>query len=181
VLGAYDFNNDQAADIMYVAPPATDGTQAMRVLMATPPRTCANVSAGSIPAGFTPIKLASFTGTNNGDVLARNNTTGAIRIITLSGAGITLPPYPFDPDNILSPCTPTSLSLTQTSIISATSDPTWSIFATGDFNGDGIFDIAFRLPNNTLTVWLMQPGGANPVVINNAGSIPNGFSAFPLQ
>jgi hypothetical protein len=180
VLGGHDFNNDGSADLVYVAPAATDGTSTVRVLMATPPRTCANVSGGTLPAGFTAIKLADFTGSRTGDILARNSTTGAIRITTYSGAGLTLPPYPFNPDDILSPCTPTSLALTQTATSTASSDPSWTIFATGDFDGNGIFDIAFRRPDNTLVVWLMQSGGASPVVIN-AGSVPTGFSAFPLQ
>jgi Calx-beta domain/Metallo-peptidase family M12/Divergent InlB B-repeat domain len=180
VLGAVDLNGDGAADLIYIAPPAADGTQTMRVLMATPPRTCANLLAGSIPAGFTAIKLADFTGNRRGDVLARDNATGAVRILSLSGAGVTLPPYTLDPDNILSPCTPTSLSLTQTTAGNFSSDASWVVFATGDFNGDGIFDIVFRRPDNSLVVWLMQAGGANPVVIN-AGSVPAGFVALPLQ
>lgn len=181
LLGAADLNGDNAADMVYVAPAASDGTQAMRVLMATPQRTCANLSGGTIPSGFTPIKLADFTGSRRGDVLARNNTTGAIRIISLSAAGLTLPPYTGRPDDRDASCTSSSLIVSQTSVINTTSDATWSVYATGDFDGNGLFDIVFRRPSdNALIVWLMQAGGASPTVIN-AGTAPSGFSAIALQ
>ena len=175
LLGAMDLNADNAADMVYISP-----TNEIRVLMATPARTCANLTGGTITAGSTAIKLADFTGNRRGDVLARNSTTGAIQIIALSAVGLTLPAYTGAPDDPLASCTASGLSVTQTASYTFASDPTWSIFATGDFNGDGIFDIVFMQPNRTLTVWQMNPNGAAPTVFN-AGTAPANFSAFPLQ
>jgi len=179
LLGAADLNGDGAADMIYVSP-----DNVVRVLMATgtvaAPRTCANLSGGTIPVGSTPIKLADFTGNRRGDILTRNSTTGAITITALSAVGLTLPAYTGAPDDPNASCTSSSLSVTQTAPYTFASDPTWSIFATGDFNGDGIFDIVFMQPNRTLTVWQMNPNGAAPTVFN-AGTAPANFSAFPLQ
>ncbi len=175
LLGATDLNGDGAADMVYVSP-----ANAMRVLMATPNRTCANLSGGSLPTGFNPIKLADFTGARKGDVLARNPTTGDIKIITLDATGLTLPPYTGTPDDPNASCTSSNLTVPQTSTISIGSTSTWTIYATGDFNGDGIFDIVFLRPDNQLVVWLMNANGAMPTVIN-AGPAPTGFSPFPLQ
>ncbi|MBC7622548.1 MAG: hypothetical protein H7232_04090 [Aeromicrobium sp.] len=175
LVGAADLNNDSAADMVYVSP-----SNEIRVLMATPSRTCANLSGGTIPAGSSAIKLADFTGNRRGDILARNGTTGRIDIVSLSAAGLTLPAYTGAPDDQNASCTSSSLSVTQTAAYTFASDPTWSIFATGDFNGDGIFDIVFMQPNRTLTVWQMNANGAAPTVFN-AGTAPANFTAFPLQ
>jgi hypothetical protein len=179
LLGAADLNGDNAADMIYVSP-----DNVVRVLMATgtvaAPRTCANLSGGTLPAGATAIKLADFTGNRRGDILARNSGTGAITVTALSAVGLTLPAYTGAPDDPNASCTASSLSVTQTASYTFASDPTWSIFATGDFNGDGIFDIVFMQPNRTLTVWQMNANGAAPTVFN-AGTAPANFSAFPLQ
>ncbi|MFN8987584.1 MAG: trypsin-like peptidase domain-containing protein [Burkholderiales bacterium] len=175
LLGAADLNGDNAADMVYVSP-----DNVVRVLMATPARTCANLSGGTIAAGSTAIKLADFTGNRRGDILARNAATGGIQVISLSAAGLTLPSYTGAPDDPNASCTSSSLSVTQTASYTFASDPTWSIFATGDFNGDGIFDIVFMQPNRTLTVWQMNPNGAAPTVFN-AGTAPANCSAFPLH
>jgi lysyl endopeptidase len=175
LLGAMDLDGNNAADMVYISP-----SNEIRVLMATPSRTCANLTGGTIAAGSTAIKLADFTGNRRGDVLARNSTNGAIQVIALSAAGLTLPPYTGAPDDPLASCTASSLSVTQTAVYTFASDPTWSIFATGDFNGDGIFDIVFMQPNRTLTVWQMNANGTAPTVFN-AGTAPANFNAFPLQ
>jgi hypothetical protein len=181
LLGTGDFNQDGAADLVYLAPPGADGTSEIRVLMATPGRTCANVSGGKLPAGFNAIKVADFTSYRTGDILMRNDTTGEIRVITLSAAGLTLPAYTQNPDDILSPCTPTNLTLFQTADYSWHSDPTWSIFATGDFDGDKASDIVFRQPDNTLTLWFINPATQRPSWVPNVGSAPVGFKPIPLQ
>ncbi|MFM7461626.1 MAG: hypothetical protein ACKO15_12420, partial [Burkholderiales bacterium] len=174
LLGAADLNGDNAADMIYVSP-----DNVVRVLMATPSRTCANLSGGTIPAGASAIKLADFTGNRRGDILARNSTTGAITIVSLSAAGLTLPAYTGTPDDPNASCTSSSLSVTQTATYTFASNPAWSIFATGDFDGDGIFDIVFMQPDRTLTMWKMGANGAQPTVFN-AGTAPSNFSPFPL-
>jgi hypothetical protein len=177
LLGAADLNLDGAMDMIYVSP-----ANAMRALMATPSRTCANLSAGSLPTGFSALKLADFTGNRRGDVLLRNPTTGEVRIISLDAAGLTLPTFTGDPDDQNASCTSSTLSLTQTVLnVSATTDPTWTYFASGDFNGDGVFDIVWKRPDNTLTLWLMNANGAAPTVINNAGTAPTSATPLSLQ
>jgi photosystem II stability/assembly factor-like uncharacterized protein len=176
LLGATDLNGDGAADMIYVSP-----ANAMRVLMATPSRTCANLSGGSLPTGFTALKLADFTGNRRGDVLARNAATGEVRLVGLNAMGLNLPPYTGAADDPNASCTGSTLSLAQTVFNIGTADPTWSFFATGDFNGDGIFDVVWRQPNGTLTLWLFNANGAAPSVISNAGTAPSGMNAAPLQ
>jgi hypothetical protein len=70
--------------------------------------------------------------------------------------------------------------VTQTATYTFASNPAWSIFATGDFDGDGIFDIVFMQPDRTLTMWKMGTNGAQPTVFN-AGTAPSNFVPFPLQ
>jgi len=175
LLGAADLNGDNAADMVYVSP-----ANAVRVLMATPARTCANLSGGTLAAGSTAIKMADFTGNRRGDILTRNATTGEVQIVVLNATGLTLPAYTGLPDDPNASCTSSSLSVTQTATYAFNSTPSWTIFATGDFNGDGIFDIVFMQPDRTLTLWQMNANGAAPTVFN-AGSAPANFTPFPLQ
>lgn len=176
LLGAVDLNGDRAADMIYIGPANT-----MRALMATATRTCANFSAGSIPAGFSALKLADFTGRRKGDVLVRNSSTGEVRVISLDASNVVLPAFTANPDDQNASCTSTSLSVDQTVFSIGTADPGWSIYATGDFNGDGIFDIAWRKPDGKLAVWLMAANGAAPTVIQDAGPAPINYTTLPLQ
>ena len=176
LLGAADLNGDGAADMVYVSP-----TNTIRILMATHNRTCANLSGGSIPTSFTALKIADFTGQGRGDVLIRNATTGEVRLISLDATGLILPPYGGAPDDPNASCTSSTLSVAQTTLNIGSADPSWVLYATGAFNGDGIYDIVWRRPDNTLTVWLMKANGAAPIVINNAGTAPTNTTPLPLQ
>jgi hypothetical protein len=176
LLGAADLNADGAADMVYVSP-----TNTMRVLMATPNRTCANLNGGSIPAGFTALKIADFTGQGRGDILIRNASTGEVRLISLNATGLTLPPYTGAPDDPNASCTGSSLSVTQTSFNLGTVNLAWTLYATGDFNGDGIYDIVWNRPDNALVLWQLTPSGGTPTIINNAGVPPANTTALPLQ
>jgi hypothetical protein len=176
LLGAADINGDGSSDMIYVSPANT-----MRALMATPNRTCANLNGGAIPAGFSALKLADFTGLGRADVLIRNAVTGEVRLIGLNATGLTLPPYAGAPDDPNASCTSSLLAVTQSQYNIGTADPTWALYVTGDFNGDGIFDIVWKRPDNTLTLWLMSANAAAPTVINNAGTAPANASALPLQ
>ncbi|AMS31352.1 hypothetical protein AEM42_01120 [Betaproteobacteria bacterium UKL13-2] len=181
LLGAADLNLDGAMDMIYVSP-----ANAMRALMATQARTCANLSAGSLPTGFTALKLADFTGRRRGDVLIRNATTGEVRIISLDATGITLPTYTGDPDDQNASCTSSTLTVQQSAYayvgvgVNINTDPTWTYYASGDFNGDGIFDIVWKRPDGTLTLWLMN-ASAIPTIVNNAGTAPVSTKPIPLQ
>jgi serine protease len=176
LLGAADLNSDNAADMIYISPEGN-----IRALMATPNRTCANLSAGALPTGFTALKLADFTGRGKGDMLIRNPNTGETRLLALNAVGLALPPYTGAPDDQNASCTASTLTVSQSSITLPNTNVGWQFFASGDFNGDGIVDIVWRLPNNTFTVWLMNANGASPNVISNAGTLPANSVALPLQ
>ena len=151
---------------------ATLAANQIRVLMGTPNQTCANFSGGSVPAGFTALKYADFTGAGRGDVLLRNNATGEVRLLSLNATGLTLPPYVGDPQDKNASCTASNLALTTITRVLPVTPAAWKIFAIGDFNGDGITDIAWAQADGSVVVWLMQPSGSSPQVIFNAGGVP---------
>ncbi len=175
LLGAADINNDGAADMLYINP-----VNQIRVLMATPSRTCANLNAGSIPAGFVALKAADFTGKGRADILVRNATNGQAGLISLDARGLTLPAPIANPDDPNASCTPSSLVVGNTFIALPDTDPTWQFFASGDFNGDGVMDIVFRKPDGTLVLWLMSSSApSNPIILMNAGTVADGFNIQP--
>ncbi len=176
LLGAFDLNDDGAADMIYVSP-----DNAIRALMATPGRTCANLTAGAVPSGFSALKLGDFSGRRKGDIVIRNTATGEVRLLQLDAAGLSLPAYTGAPDDQNASCTSSALSVLQTSRSVGFSDPTWKILASGDFNGDGISDIVWQQPDGSLAIWLMNPSGIAPTVITNAGAVPISGVALPLQ
>lgn len=175
LLGAADINNDGAADMVYINP-----ANQIRVLMATPLRTCANLTAGSVPTGFTALKATDFTGKGRADILVRNATTGQTGLISLDARGLTLPPSFANPDDPNASCTPSSLIVGNSFIALPDTDPTWQFFASGDFNGDGVMDIVFRKPDGTLVLWLMSGSTpSNPIILMNAGTVTDGFNIQP--
>ena len=146
--------------------------------MATPARTCANLGVGNVPAGFTALKLADFTGNSRGDILFRNAATGEVRLMSLNAFGLTLPAATADPTDPNATCTASALTIATSTVNLPQTDPTWTFYASGDFNGDGTTDIVWKQPDGTLTVWLMNANSAMPTPINNAGTAPAGFSVF---
>jgi hypothetical protein len=173
LLGARDINGDGAADMAYISP---DG--AIRMLMATAGRTCANLSAGTVPTGMTALKFDNFSGDGRGDILYRNNVTGAVQLAKLNATGLTLPPYAGLPDDPIASCTSSSLVVTNTAVTNLpASDPTWQLYAVGDYDGNGVTDIVWLQPNGQLTLWLMNAAGAAPTVVTNAGQEPFTYAA----
>jgi len=173
LLGAADLNGDGAADMIYISP-----DRQIRALMATANRTCANFAAGTIPAGFTALKLADFSGGNRGDILLRNSATGDTQLLSLSAAGLTMPAPSANPDDPNASCTATSQPLLSFSYPMPRTESNWRFFASGDFNGDGISDVVWIRPDNSLAVWLMNASGAQPWLISNAGTVPAGYVAL---
>jgi len=172
LLGAMDINGDKAADMLYIDPQGR-----MRVLMATPGRSCANLSAGTMPSGYAAIKFGDFTGNKRGDVLLRNMSSGQMGIVSLSAAGLVLPAPTAAPGDPNASCTSTPLQVAGTSLSLPSADPSWQFYAAADYDGDGIDDIVWRRPNGQLTLWRMKANGAAPVVVDNAGSAPEAMKA----
>ena len=175
LIGAADFDANGAADMVYVSP-----DNQVRVLMATPNRTCANLSAGVVPAGFRAIKLGDFSGSGRADLLMRHPTTGQTLLKTMNATGLSLPSFTGDPEDPNASCTSSALTLTTSDLGLLPSDPTWQLFATGDFDGNGIVDIAWRRPDGTITLWLLNRSTdfTAPTIIDNAGTVPAGFTVF---
>lgn len=176
LLGAADINFDGAADMVYISP-----ANQVRMLMATPLRTCANLLASNIPINFKALKIADFTGGRRGDILMRNPTTGDVMLMALNAAGYTLPlpgANGANPDDPNASCSPSPLVVATNMRILPATDPTWQFYAAGDLDGDGIMDIVWLRADGTLTVWLMNASGGVPTVLNNAGTAPIGFSVF---
>jgi hypothetical protein len=175
LLGAMDLNGDGAADMVYVSP---DG--GVRVLMATAQRTCANYSAGSLPAGFAAHRYDDFSGRGRGDLLLRNPVTGEVRLMTLDARSLQLPPPSANPDDPNASCTATTQSVPVNYINLPVSEKDWQIYATADLNGDGTADIVWQTPGGNLAVWLLSPSGALPAEIVNVGTVPiGGQTLFP--
>lgn len=178
LLGARDLNGDGAADMVYVSP---DGV--IRVLMATASRTCANYGAGNVPTGFTAMALADFTGNKRGDILLQNLTTGAVQLLSLDATGVQLPPPTANPDDPNASCTGTAGAVIGTKLIAmpglnptATNNP--QLYATGDFDGDGISDILWAQDWGELVMWSMRSNGVTPAIVYQAGTAPIGFVPF---
>ncbi|MCA2998437.1 MAG: hypothetical protein LW865_16180 [Betaproteobacteria bacterium] len=134
---------------------------------------------GDIPTNQSALKLEDFTGNGRGDILVRDSSTGFVSVIILDAVGLTLPPFTGAPDDPNASCSSSSVQIKSTTLSLIATDPSWQFYDSGDFNGDGIFDVVWRRPDGTLTLWLMNANGASPTVIANAGSSPQGF--VPVQ
>lgn len=174
LIGAVDLNGDAAADMLYISP-----NNEIRALMATAGRSCANLSAGTIPPGFTALKAASFSRYGRGELLVRNATTGEVRLISLDATGLALPPSTSDPNDPNASCTPSNLTVLSSISTWLTTDPTWRFYGTADFNGDGLADIIWIRQDATLTIWRSNGDNQPATVIDNAGVAPNGY--LPIQ
>jgi endo-chitodextinase len=172
LLGATDLNADNAADMVYISP-----DNQIRILMATSNRTCANMTAGFIPSGFTGLAFADFTGRNRGDVLIRNNATGQVSLLALNASGIPLPTYTGDPDDRNASCTPSTLVIPSQTITLPISNASWQFYAAGDYDGNGTFDIVWLKPDGTLALWLMGQDGNVQSNIPSAGSTAMGYAS----
>ncbi len=176
LLGARDLNGDGAADMVYVSP-----NKQVRVLMATPNRTCANLSGGALPSADTPFALGSFSGVGKGEIMSRDVNSGFVQFIALDAQGLQLPAYTGAPDDPNASCTSSSLTIPSTvTRVANAADPFWQFIAAVDLNGDGITDVVWRRTNDTaLIVWIMAAGGQVGAVYNNAGTLPLEYT--PIQ
>jgi hypothetical protein len=176
LLGAADLNGDGADDMLYVSP-----ANAMRVLMATPGRTCANLSAGNLPAGTAALRLGDFSGNRRGDVLGIGPQND-VKLYMLNAVGVDLPAFGGAPDDPNASCTPGgNRFVTQTTKNLGTVGQGWRYLGSGDFDGNGLLDVAWLQPDGNITLWLMNLGDAAPTIVSNAGVLPAGYSAYPLH
>ncbi len=169
LLGAADLNGDGAADMVYISP-----ANQVRVLMATAQRTCANFAAGTIPTGFSALRLADFAANGRAEILLRNNTSGEVRLMALDATSVVLPPFTANPDDQDANCTATTTTITNTISNLPNTDPTWKFYAAEDLDADGRADIVWRQPSGQLTLWKMN-GTFVPTVTINAGTAPANF------
>ncbi len=176
ILGSADLNGDGAAETVWVSP-----TNQIRFHMATANRTCANYGSATIDSRYVASHLASFTFANVPDVLARDPVTGEVQLLTLNASNVTPPPYTGAPDDPNASCTRTTGDVLPVWIRGLPSDPTWKIYATGDFNNDGVIDIVWIKPDGTLALWTMPAGGGAPIVNSNAGNAPLGYMGLSEQ
>ena len=172
LLGARDINGDGAADMVYISPEGN-----IRVLMATPARTCANLFAGTVPVGMTALRFGNFSGDGRGDILYRNSVTGAVQLAKLNATGLALPPFTGVPDDPIASCTSSALVIANTAVTNfPATDPSWSLYGVGDFDGNGSTDMVWLRPSGQLTLWLTN-SNAPPTEIANAGTAPFTVSA----
>jgi len=92
--------------------------------------------------------------------------------MSLNATGISPPSFTGDPENREVTCTATISVLPNTIAALPVSDPGWQPYATGDFNGDGVFDVVWLRPDGTLTLLQANRNNAAPTVIANAGNAP---------
>ena len=175
LVGAMDINGDGAADMIYVSP-----SNQIRVLMATPNRTCANLSGGSFALQFSAMTLGSFTGVNKREIMMRDSN-GTVQFLSLDATGTPLPVYTGSADDPNASCTPsTQVVPTTLSRLLQASDPSLQLIATTDLNGDGLTDFVWRnQANGALVLWIMGPGGQLSSANINAGTLSLDF--VPIQ
>ena len=173
LLGAADINGDGAADMIYVSP-----SNQVRALMATSNRTCANLFAGNLPAGYQALRLADFSGRKNGDILLYDAISGNVQLLSLDAAGVVLPSYTGGPNDANASCMVTSLTVQNQFFNLPNVGSNQKLWATGDFNGDGVTDIVWQRPDGTLILWLMTSNVTVPIVVNNIGTSPDGYAVF---
>jgi hypothetical protein len=171
LVGAADVNADGAADMVYIGP-----TNEIRVLMATPARTCANLGAGVVPNDAAVLKFGAFTQAGRAELLMRNTTTGEVSVVYLDGRGLVLPAATANPDDPNAACTSSNLTVISTRTTLGAVASSFQFFGTADFNGDGLLDIVWINTDRQTIVWQSQGAGKPYTVVETAGVIPAGFS-----
>jgi Galactose oxidase, central domain/Kelch motif/FG-GAP-like repeat/FG-GAP repeat len=172
LLGAADINADGAADMFYLSP-----ANQLRVLMATPNRTCANFLVANL-GQYKVLRLADFSGRLSGDILLQDVSPGRIDLLSVDAVGTPLPAYQGIPDDPNAACTATSTRIPSVLSRLPNIDSGVQFWASGDVNGDGRTDIIWRRPDGTLTLWLMKQIGMMPEIVERVGSVPIGFTPF---
>jgi len=174
LLGALDINRDGADELFYVSP-----TGDIRVLMATPARTCANVSGGRVPNGFVPLAVGRFTQSGvGGEVLIRNPTTGELSLLKMSGFGVDLPGAAANPDDPNAACTSTSTVLSSSLQVLPASGRDWIYLGKDKASfGQGPDVILFMRPDRQIMRLenLESAFSSQPARFVEAGQVPAGY------
>ncbi len=175
LLGARDVNGDGAADMFYISP-----ERQVRLLMATPNRTCANLSGGTLDGLYSGVALGSFSGAGKAEMMVRD-TNGSVQFWAYDGRGLALPAYTGAPDDPNASCTSSNLTVPVTvTRVANSSDPNWQLMAAVDLNGDGLTDMVWRRPNDgVLVVWIMANGGQVGAVFTNVGVLDSAYQPLP--
>ncbi len=139
VGGIGDFNHDGRSDILWRN--NTTGSSSILMMNGTALGGDSGATQLQIGSGFRPAAVADLNGDGFADILWRNTTTGQNIVWLMNGttigvgSGDTLP----------------------------IADTNWNVSATGDFNGDGREDLAWR--NNTSgisSIWMMNGTSIGP-------------------
>jgi hypothetical protein len=150
VVGVADFNLDGKGDLLWQDGQGDTSIWLMNgASLLVPP-----VSLGTIPTKFTVAGTGDFNGDGVPDILWHDNTSGDMSIWFMQVAN--------------------SQVYVGSSAPVGNIPTTWSVVGTGDFNGDGMTDIAWRDTAGDTAIWLMS--GASVLSAGGLGNVPTTFS-----